>query len=316
MTAATTATARARPTGAAIARRCFPTFLGLGSALGLALSTTGALAGQADYLIPNQMHTSLTFELHSVGDDVDVYEGDPQFLFRVDVRPEHSIPPKIEFSNTNQAAVLRVLDLWLLEDTQNEPPDDWEEFGEKERRKPQSQRWEIQVAPASPTEFILQCDGGRGTFDFTDLPVRTVHLLADTTRVQIDFKRVNPIALERFMLTVREGEVTLHEFLNARAQSTTLQLEGSKVRMDLIGKPTPGETELFVEGVPREMRIAVSKKIGVHIEGPSATVARFDARGFERRGLALESGDFAERGTRLRLYFSRAIPKLKVEWED
>jgi len=316
MTAATPVTARTLLAEPATRRQRVPKMLGLAAAFTFVLAAAPGHAGQPDYLIRNQMHTSLTFDLHSVGDDVDLYEGDPQFLFRLDVRPQHSIPPKIEFSNTNQAALLRVLDLWLLEAAQQQSPEDLEEFGEREKRKPLAEGWELQIAPASPTEFILQCDGGKGTFDFTNLPVRSVHLLADTTRIQVDFKRVNPVTLDRFMLTVRNGEVTLHEFLNARAQSTTLQLADSKVRLDLVGKSVPGETELFVEGVPREMQLAISKEIGVRVEGPAATVARFDTKGLQRRGLALESGDFADRDTRIRLYFSQAVPKLKVEWED
>src|SRR5262245_46211656 len=43
------------------------------------------LWAQGDVIVPNQMHKSLTFELHSVKDQVTLYEGDPQFLLRLDL---------------------------------------------------------------------------------------------------------------------------------------------------------------------------------------------------------------------------------------
>jgi hypothetical protein len=283
----------------------------------------GRARGQADLLIPNQMHTSLVFELHSVKDEIELYEGDPQYLFRLDLHPLHSMPPKIDFSNTNQAAVLRVRDLWLFEGAQlaqDDPEAEAETDPDLPRpeksRGPVAQGWTIQLSPASPTDFVLRCDGAKGVFDFTDLPVHSVHLLADTTRIQVDFKRPNPVRLERFKLTVREGRASLHGFLNARAKSATLTVDGSKFELELTGEPPADEFEVFVEGSPQEMHVVVARDAGLHVEGPASVVARFDHEGIVRRDQALENEDWASRDRRVRLYFSRPVPDLEVSWSD
>lgn len=280
---------------------------------------------EAQRLIPNQMHTSLVFELHSVRDDIELYEGDPQYLFRIDMRPITAIPPNIDFSVFNQAATLRVRDLWVLASqaaARGAAADEVEEVDDPSipppasPGKPVSEGWDIEIAPASPTDFILQCDRGKADLDFTDLPVRNLHLLADTTEVRIEFDRPNSVALERFKVTVREGDIEIRTFLHARAQSATVQIDGSKCRLELTGEAPPGEMDLFIEGVPRELRIAISEAAGLHVEGPAAIVTRFDRKDFVRRDLALEHSDFAERRNRIRIYFSRPVPKLEVEWTE
>jgi hypothetical protein len=288
------------------------------TALGLLLYGSSAGA-QSDVLVPNQMHTSLTFELHSVKDEVLLYEGDPEYLFRIDLRPVHTLPPKVEFNISNQAAVLRVRDLWLF-DAPSEPvaeDDDPDMPRDNDRKRPPvSQQWDVRLVPSSPTDFVLQCDGGKATFDFSNMPVRSVHILADTTRVEVDFQHPNSVACERFKLTARNGSVKMRSFLSARAASTTLQVAASKLDLDLSGKSPPGESELFIEGGPTEVRVSISADVGLHIEGPSASIMRFDRDDFVRRDLALESGDFATRARRVRLYLAENTPKPKVQWTD
>jgi hypothetical protein len=184
------------------------------------------------------------------------------------------------------------------------------------RRAPDEQAWEIRFAPTSPTDFVLQCDGGKATLDFTDLPVRNMHLLADTTEVEVTFNRPNLVPLERFKATVRVGKAELVSFLNARARSATLQVESSKCKLDLTGDPEECESEIFVEGVPRELEVTLSKEAGFHIEAPSATLVRFDHGGLVRRDLALESADWTERKRRIKLFLFQPIPKLTVHWTD
>jgi hypothetical protein len=275
----------------------------------------------AQVLIPHQMHHTSTFELHSVNDDVQLYEGDPQLLLRIEVRPERSLPPKVEFSNSNQVVVLRVLDLSLFEPAVLDSARlaDNEALGiDEDPQAPAAvaQHWQVELAPAAATDFFLHCEGGKGQFDFTDLPVREVHLLADTTDVRVEFDRPNPAELRRFKLTAFGGRLDVRGFLNARARSVTFQVAGAQADIQLLGKTWDGESEIFFEGVPARLRMTLPKQIGLHVEGPSVTVARFDRDGMAVVGTALEDGDFAARSCRLRLYFSQAVPQMDVRWED
>jgi hypothetical protein len=277
-----------------------------------------SVSARADTLVPNQMHKSLTFELHSIKDDVQMYEGDPQYLLQFETRPYLSVPPKIEFSVANQVATLRVRDLGLFET----PPDPAEEEedpdlrSDKPSRPPVSQGWIIQLAPAGETEFVIQCDGGKGMFDFTDLPVKTLHMLADTTEVRIDWKRPNPVPLERLKITARSAEIEIHDLLNAGRGIVTLQLDDSESEVDLTGKPYKGEGEIFFEGVPKRLRLKITPEVALHLEGPMEILGRFERPNMVRNELALESADYAKKPSRLRLHFSQAVPKLEVHWEE
>lgn len=282
-----------------------------------------AVPSGAQRTIPNEMHTSLTFELHSVRDRVWLYEGDPQLLLSLSAHPVNSPYPKVEYSNANMVAVLRIRDTSLDEalETEEPPPVDEEDpelppEGEAKRRLPVAQDWRIELMPAGPADFVLRCDGGRATLDFTDMPVREVHLLADTTDVRVSFDRPNSVRCERFKLTVRGGEVRTTGFLDARAKTATLQVDGSRCDLDLSGTPFEGESAIFVEGVPREMRVHLPSRTGVSVHGPGAAVARFDRKGMVRRDLALETEDFATQSCRLRLHFAQAVPRLTVEWGE
>jgi len=288
-------------------------------AAALAFAPTGAPA-QTGIVIPNQMHKSLTFELHSVRDEVQLYEGDPQYLLQLEVLPERSMPPKTEFSIANQAALLRILDLFLFD----EPPDPEAqadpELGleEQNERPPVSQKWILKVLPSSPTDFVLQCDGGKALLDFTDLPVQSLHLLADSTEVKIEWNRPNLVPLDRLKITARSAELTFRNLLNSRPRVATLQIDQSKCDIDLTGQPCQGEGEsdIFFEGVPSRLRLTVSKRIGLRLEGSFGAIARFDQSGMVRKEMALESADYSARKCRVWLHFSQAVPKLEVRWEE
>jgi hypothetical protein len=275
----------------------------------------------AQAVVPHQMHRTATFELHSILDDVQLYEGDPQFLFRIDVRPENSLLPKIDFSNNNQVVVLRVHDLAAFEPAVLDSARlaDNLALGIEEDVTPRSavsQGWKIELAPAAPTDFILRCEGGKSVFDFTDLPVEAVHLLADTAVVRVEFNRPNPAVLERFKLTARVCKVDIRGFANSRSRSTTLQLFESNCEVDLGGKLVPGDTEIFFEGAPTQLRVVIPRRAGVRVEGPAATVGQFDRDGMAVVGNGLQDGDFGTRPSRLHLYFSQPVSKLDVRWKD
>jgi hypothetical protein len=284
----------------------------------LGLGAAAPAGAQNIVVIPTQAHNTLTFEMHSVKDDVQLYLGDTQNLLKLELHPYGAFPPEVEFSNPHQEGMLRVIDLSLLEKPPEEvQPDDAEPDDEaKPERAPQPQQWVLQLAPSAPTDFVLQCDGGKGTFDFTDLPVRSIHLLADTTAVQLRFGHPNAQIIERFKLTVRAGSVRFQNILNARMKLGTLQLDDSRCELEFTGNPPPGTSEVFVEGSPKSLRVTLSRKIGVHVEGTVATVVQFDRQGMVRQEMGLENADFAARPFQLRLHFSRAIPKLEVDWED
>lgn len=295
----------------------FPVRWVVAGLLGLLLHTDRALA-QAS-LIPNQMHTSMTFELHSVADHVELYAGDPQHLFRLDLRPIGALPPRVDFQNAAQAVILRVRDLTLFEPDPLDVADDelLEEFGTPERRRdPVAQDWTMRLMPASPTSFVMQCEGGRGFFDFTDMQVSEVYLLGDTTQIEIVFKRPNPVHLERFKLTAQAGKLQIRGFLNAKPKLATLHVEGAVCDLDFTGKRFEGEAEIFVEGTPQEMRLLLPRDLGILVEGPSQTVLKFDRKDLERVGTALATPGYQSAKGRMRLFFSRAIPKLKVRWDD
>jgi len=288
----------------------------------LAVATlAAATTAGAQALIPGQMHNAFLFELHSVQDEVLLYEGDPQYLLKMNIQPSNTLLPHIAFSNTNQSVVLRLRDLSLFEPAVVDSIQAAEdaELGidsDKEAPAPVSQVWEVQIAPACGGDYVLTCEGGKGLFDFTDLPVHEVHLLADTTEVKVEFKRQNPMPLNRFKLTTRAGQVQIVQFMNARPVSASLQLDDSACEVELTGKAFDGTGEIFFEGVPKRLKIVMPRNAGVRIEGPSGTVARFDHAGMVVSGAALESKDFAARTCRLRLYFSRVIPKLDVQWGE
>lgn len=275
----------------------------------------------AEVVIPGQMHNSFLFELHSVRDEVLLYEGDPQFLLEVDLQPSNTMMPRIDFSNTAQAVVLRVRDLSLFEDTVVDSIQAAEDAllgidSNPVPRPPESQVWEVQLAPACAGDYVLTCEGGKGYFDFTDLPVHEMHLLADTTDVRVEFKRPNPVPLDRFKLTSRAGKLRISQFLNARPVTASLQIDDTACEFDLTGKPFEGTSEIFFEGVPKSLKIVLPRNAGVRVEGPSGTVGRFAHAGMVVAGTALEAKDFATRTCRLRLFFSRVIPKLEVQWGD
>ena len=270
------------------------------------------------YDIPNQVMQSFTFELHSVDDDIDLYIGDPQSLFLMYVRPQGSLRPNLEFSNTAQVGLLRVRDLSLFE----EPPlpddlsEEEAEMMEEPEKRVVAQEWRMELAPSAPALVVLHCVRGKARYDFTGIDVREAYLQADTAQVRVDFDRPNRIALERFKMNINGGSLRLRRFLNSRARSTSIAVPDARCELDLTGEATPGLYDVFVEGVPEKLKLTLLRHMALHVDGPSPTVLRFDRDDFERVGTGLQSPGFAESPCRMSLHFSQAIPKLEIEWVE
>jgi len=268
--------------------------------------------------IPNQVLQSFTFDLHSVDDDVDLYAGDPQSLFRMYLRPQATLPPNIEFSNSGQAGLLRVRDLSLFE----EPPLPDSEFAAEddlaieEPKRHVAQDWRLELMPSTPASMVLHCERGKARYDFTGIDVREVYLLADTAHVRVDFERPNRVVLDRCKITSNDGSLRLRRFLNARARSTTLSVSEVRCELELTGEPFPGLVEVFVEGVAEDMKLTLRRDVALEVQGPAANVVRFDRDDFVRTGTGLQSPHFVDQPCRLSLHFTHVIPRLKVEWVD
>lgn len=271
---------------------------------------------RAQIVIPNQQHEWLTFELHSVRDDVVLYIGDPQDFFRM--YWSGALPPRLDFTNPARVATIRIRDLSLFE----EPPpleltyiDGEEDYEEPRSRIPDAQSWDMRLSPAAPAKFVLVCEEGKGVFDFTDMEVREVYLYGDSTEVRVEFSRPNLVELERCKLTAEGGKLEFREVLNARPKSVTIQTARTECDIQITGEPFDGQAEIFFEGVPKSMRIVVSRNVGLRLDGPAATISRFDADHMERRGQSLFTMDYEAQRCRLRLHFAEHIPGMQVSWE-
>jgi hypothetical protein len=272
-------------------------------------------AASRAYDIPNQALKSLTFELHSVDDDIDLYIGNPQSLFLMYVRPQGSLRPHLDFSNTAQIGVLRLRDLSLFE----EPPlpeEELEDPIEEPQKREVAQEWRMELAPSAPASMVLRCQHGKARYDLTGMDVSEVYLQADTAQVRVDFDRPNRIVLDRFKVTASGGTFQLRRFLNARARRTTLSFSEGACELEFTGEPGPGASEVFIEGVAEELKISLRRDLALSVDGPSQCVLRFDRDDLIRAGTALQTPDFAAQASRISLHFSQPIPRLEVEWLD
>ncbi len=92
-------------------------------------------------------------------------------------------------------------------------------------------------------------------------------------------------------------------------------MDETECDVQITGKPFEGSAEIYFTGVPDGMRFEVSRKIGVRIEGPPNTVARFDHDGMERRGLALYSTNYEGQSCKVLLHFAEDIHDIEVDWD-
>lgn len=282
----------------------------------LCLVTGVASPAFAQYVLPTQTLQSLRVELHSLRDQVTLYHGEPQYLLQLQTHPE-GVYPNIQLS-PGQYATLRIRDRALLEVPAPfdsalvaeglYPPEPTVSI-------PQSEKWEVQLSPPVATDFLLRCERGSGLFDFTDLPVKELQIIGVDAKLQLEFRRSNRVPLERCMLIVDGGSLKVVEFLNARPQVVTLQLQRAQCEIEITGKNPEGRGEMYFEGAPEELRLIISRDIGLRVEGPRSALEGFESKKMELQGEALESSGYADSRYRLTLHFSESATAPKVTWD-
>jgi hypothetical protein len=274
----------------------------------LMLASASQVAAQIT--IPTRAHETLSLELKSLRDNITLYKGDPQQLLLMSVNPDR-FRPRVEYTS-NANALLQIRDLYLFENPKYStlPPE------ERDKEEgPVAEEWEIRLCPSGPTDFSLECERGESTLDFTDFEVRSVYIQADRTKVDVEFARQNPIVLESFTAHVPAGSFQFRKMLHARAKAMTLFVSDAACQFEITGKEFDGESTINFEGVPAEMQLAVSRKIGVRVTAPAATAARFAAPHVTQTGEDWVSQGYETATCRIRLTFAEEIPSLKVVWK-
>jgi hypothetical protein len=270
----------------------------------------------AQYVLPTQSLLSLRVELHSLRDQVTLYQGNPQYLLEVQTHPE-GVYPNIQLS-PGLRATLRIRDRALLE-----VPAPFDSAlvaeglypAEPTISIPEAERWEIKIYPPVATDYLLRCERGSGLFDFTDLPVKELQVIGVDAKLQVEFRRANRVPLERCRLIADGGSLKLVEFLNAHPQVVSLQVAGAQCEVEITGKRFEGHGEVYFEGSPEELQLTISKDIGLRVEGGAAILERFAAKHMRRQGEMMESEGFADQPCRITLHFAETAAKLKVSWD-
>lgn len=275
----------------------------------LLLASTSRVGAQI--VVPTQAFENLSVVLESLRDDVTLYMGDPQQLLLMKVRPDR-FRPRVQYESQANA-VLLVRDLYVANNPQVLSLTAAER--DKESDKPISEVWEVRLFPSGPTKFALQFERGKSVLDFTDFEVQAVNLKTDETELEIDFSRQNPIVMETFGVRAPGGSLVFQHMINARAKEMALYVPGTVCDFEVAGKEFEGESSISVHGVPAEMRLAVSRKVGVRITAPAATLARFKAGHMIQSGDDLVSQNYEAAKCRIRLTFAEEIPNFVVGWK-
>jgi hypothetical protein len=276
-----------------------------------ALSTVVVPGAQAQIVLPSQQHETLEVNLFSLNDEVTLYMGDPQELLHMRYRPD-DVEPRVEYASQARA-VLRILDSYLFEESPLGPSTMPEEGRKKDQ--PDRQTWEVRISPAGPTQFSLRVEGGKGTFDFTDFQVQQVDIQGEGSRFDVAFERSNPIVLESFRAHARRGSFAFHDLLNARAKEVVLFLPGSACRVEIQGDEFEGESAVLLQGPPESTRLVISRKVGLRVKGPAATIARFQSKHMTQSGEEWVSRNYDEARCRVQLTIAEEFPALEVRWD-
>jgi hypothetical protein len=264
----------------------------------------------AQISVPVKSYETLTVQIQSFRDDITLYRGDPQELMYMDVRPNR-FRPRVEYLDADGS--LRIRDQYAIDNPnfRDQTPEERDKSG----KTPYEENWEIRLSPTAPTAFSLFCERGESEFDFTDMEVQRVELRTEETDLKVDFSKLNPIVLERFAARVIAGSLEFKNLINAHAKEITLDVPGAACQIALTGKQFDGESAINVLGVPTEMRLRVSRKVGVRVTGPASTIARFQAPHMSQSGEDLLSQGYAEAKCRIHLTFGSEIPNLGVSWD-
>src|SRR5262245_53188020 len=100
-----------------------------------------------------------------------------------------------------------------------------------------------------------------------------------------------------------------------RGPRISLAVADSECHLDITGKEFEGESAINFLGVPADMQLRVSRKVGMRVTGPAATIAHFEAPHMSRSGEELVSQDYAAAKCRIHVTFGSEVPKLVVDWE-
>src|SRR5262245_23630022 len=266
---------------------------------------------KAQISLPVKTYEHLKVELQSLRDDITLYQGDPQHLLLMDVNPDR-FRPRIDYYNQANAT-LRIRDRYAVDhpDFGSTTPED----RDREANPPLQEEWEIRLSPVAPTQFALECERGKSTFDFSHIQVQRVEMRANESKVDVEFSDQNPGELERFAARVIAGSLQFHHMINARAKEIAFDLPDTECHFEITGKEFEGESKITCLGVPKEMQLLVSRKVGLRVTGPAATIAHFEAPHMSRDGADWVSKDYANAKCRIQLSFGAEIPKVDVQWE-
>jgi len=286
-------------------------FISFGAMVLLAsLATASRVVAQIS--LPVKSYETLSVEIQSLRDNISLFRGDPQNLLIMEVRPNRFKPQVDYFHDAH--ATLKIRDLYAIDhpDFTSQMPAERDKAGGD---PPLEETWEIRLSPVGPTDFALVCERGESAFDFSDFEVRRVSMRAVETKVEVEFSSQNPIALERFAARVIAGSLQFQHILHAQAKEISLDLPDAECHLEITGKEFEGESEINVLGVPAKMQLLVSRKVGLRVTGPAATIAGFEAPHMSRTGEEWVSQGYAEAKCRIHLTFGSEVPKLGVEWE-
>ncbi len=291
----------------------------LGSAGSMLLLATAFLVPgsvAAPYVIPYKTLQSLTVELHSLRDTVTLYAGNPQQLLELTTHPE-DVFPRVELS-PGQRATLSIRDQVLLD----LPATPDSSFADEEPlpaattgEMPEAHRWQLLLSPPAPTKYLLRCERGAGSFDFSDLPTQEVLLIGVDAALKMEFHRRNLVPLERCQLVADGGSLEVRELLNGLPKVVSVQCPLAEVDFDVTGKPFDGLLEVFFEGVASRLHLRLSPKIGVQVTVPAAVRKNFAGNRLVERDGVLVTKDYEENRCKLRLFLADAPRSLEVEWE-
>jgi hypothetical protein len=234
---------------------------------------TAAANATAQIALPVKSYETLNFELESLRDDITLFRGDPQYLLQMEVRPNR-FRPRVDYFDQTDATV-RIRDLYAVDhpDYADQKPEARDAAGEQ----PLEETWEIRLSPVGPTHFALRTERGKGAYDFTDFEVSRVELRAVESKVEVGFDSQNPIELERFAARIIGGSLRFLHMINAHAKEISLDLPDAQCELELTGKEFAGESSINILGVPSGMHLRLSRKLGLRVTGPAATIAHFES---------------------------------------
>ena len=283
------------------------------SFVAMAVMATLAAASRvaAQIALPVKSYQNLNVQIESLRDNITLYMGDPQHLLIMDVRPNR-FRPRVDYFDQSDAG-LRIRDQYVVDhpDYDSLKPADRDKSGDA----PLEETWEIRLSPVSPTDFAIRCERGESTLDFTDFQVRKVQLRADETKLSVDFDGQNSIECERFAARVIAGSLEFQHMINARAKEISLDLPDSACRLEIVGKEFEGASSINVLNVPAMLQVLVSKKVGLRVTGPAATIAHFQGPHMSQDGGDWVSQGFDGAKCKVHLTFGSELPKLEVKWE-